>query len=112
MDSSPKIPRLSHLQFLVLGIVQPGALSGRAIRDRLRAFGARKSGPAFYQLMARLEDGGFVEGNYHKQVIESQIIRERHYRITGIGSSAWSNSRDFYLSAIQDFGSAERLSGA
>lgn len=88
------------------------SLSGREIRDRLRAFGVRKSGPAFYQLMARLEDGGLVEGEYHQEVIEGQIIRERQYRITPAGSRAWDTSRRFYAEAIVALGGAEGLAGA
>ena len=99
-----KIPRLSHLQFLVLGALREGRLAGREVRERIEAFGTRTSGPAFYQLMARLEDAGYVEGTYHQQIVESQIIRERHYRLTAAGSRAWKGTSEFYLRAIQDFG--------
>ena len=51
--------------------------------------------------MARLEDGELVEGSYHQEVIDGQIIRERHYALTAEGSRAWQRSRDFYLSAIE-----------
>ncbi len=97
-----KIPRLPHLQFLVLGVLRDGALLGRDLRDRLEAFGARTRGPAFYQLMSRLEDGGFVEGSYQQQVVDGQIIRERRYRLTGAGSAAWQSSAEFYLKVIGD----------
>lgn len=106
------IPRLSHLQFLVVGIVRGGSVPGRTVRERLAGFGVRKSGPAFYQLMARLEDAGLVEGRYEQDIVESQIIRERHYTITANGSKAWQGSRDFYVEAIRGFeglGSAEGL---
>ena len=95
-----KIPRLPHLQFLVLGALARGPLLGRELRDRLEGFGARTRGPAFYQLMSRLEDAGFVTGDYRQQVIDGQIIRERHYTLTGAGSSAWRESADFYLEVI------------
>ncbi|MGD2069695.1 MAG: helix-turn-helix transcriptional regulator [Gemmatimonadota bacterium] len=108
----PQTPRLSHLQFLVVGTLLGGGLSGRQIRKRLQDFAVRKSGPAFYQLMARLEDAGLVEGTYHQEIVEGQIIRERHYTITADGSRAWKASRDFYLRAIEGFGGAEGLAGA
>ncbi len=95
-----QIPRLSHLQFLVLGQILGSSASGLEIRKRLAEFGAKKSGPAFYQLMARLEDAGLVEGWYEQQIIDGQIIRERHYKIKRSGSQAWQQSRDFYEKSI------------
>ncbi len=105
------IPRLSHLQFLVVGIVRGGTLPGRVIRKRLAEFGIRKSGPGFYQLMARLEDAGLVEGRYHQEIVEAQIIRERHYVLTAKGSSAWDGSRDFYIEAIRGLDGPGGLQG-
>lgn len=102
-----KMPRLSHLQFLVLGVLRTGPHAGREIREGLEVFGARPRGPAFYQLMMRLEDASLVEGSYHQQIVEGQIIRERHYRITAAGSRAWDKSRDFYLDAIRSLGPGE-----
>ena len=106
------VPRLSHLQFLVLGIVRANPVPGREVRASLRDFGVRKSGPAFYQLMARLEDAGLVEGNYHQEVIEGQIIRERHYTATAAGTRAWTSSCDFYARAISRFRGREGWAGA
>lgn len=106
------IPRLSHLQFLVIGILRDRAVAGHEVRARLADFGVRKSGPGFYQLMARLEDGGLVEGSYQQEIIEKQIIRERHYRVTASGLQAWEGSRNFYLKAITDFSGTEGLAGA
>ena len=97
------IPRLSHLQFLVVGILRGTSLPGRKIREELRDFQVKKSGPAFYQLMARLEDAGLVEGRYNQEIVSSQIIRERHYTLTADGAGAWDRSRDFYLGAIRGF---------
>ena len=106
------IPQLSHLQFLVVGTLRGKRMPGRTIRERLRSFGVSKSGPAFYQLMARLEDAGLVEGTYHQQIVDSQIIRERHYTLTAKGVRAWDASRDFYLEAIKGFGGMEGWAGA
>jgi len=69
------IPRLSHLQFLVVGLLRGRTLPGREIRDGLEQLDVRKSGPAFYQLMSRLEDGGLVTGQYHQEIVSGQIIR-------------------------------------
>jgi hypothetical protein len=90
------IPRLTHLQYLVVSSLARRAASGRVVRDHLRAAGVRQSGPAFYQLMAGLEDGGLVSGWYEQQVVDGQIIRERHYKILAAGLRAVDESRAFY----------------
>jgi DNA-binding PadR family transcriptional regulator len=90
------MPKLTHLQFLVVVEILGGATRGRLLRDRLKEAGVRQSGPAFYQMMAVLEDAGFISGWYEQQVIDSQIIRERHYRVLASGKKAAEESRDFY----------------
>ena len=92
------LPEITHLQFLVLSVLTDRELPGRLVREKLAESGEKKSGPAFYQFMARLEEGGFVEGWYDQKVVEGQIIKERHYRITGEGLRACEDVRDFYLS--------------
>lgn len=104
-----ELPRLSHLQFLVIGHLLAGPTTGREIRKRLAGFGVRKAGPAFYQLMVRMEDGGLVEGWYEQQVVDSQIIRERHYRLTASGRRAWDCSREFYHQALERFASGNAV---
>ncbi len=91
-----KIPDLSHLQMLVLECLGAQKRSGRELRQRLAQSGSKKSGPAFYQLMARLEEAGLVEGEYSQKIVEKQIIKERWYRVTGEGARAARRTRDFY----------------
>jgi len=90
------MPRLTHLQFLVVVEILRGATRGRLLRARLKEAGVRQSGPAFYQMMASLEDAGFVSGWYEQQVTEGQMIRERHYKVLASGRKAAEESRDFY----------------
>ena len=106
------LPKLSHLQFLVLGTLLEGELVGRDIRKRLTDFGVRKSGPAFYQLMARLEDSNFVRGRYEQEIVKGQIIRERCYKIRAQGTSAWNACRDFQANVIQELGGATGVDNA
>ena len=47
-----ELPALSHLQFLVVGILLPGERSGRAIRRILEQYRIPRSAPAFYQMMS------------------------------------------------------------
>src|SRR4051794_23847082 len=91
------LPRITHLQFLVLATLIDGELPGRVVREKLAEQGERKTGPGFYQFMARLEDAGLVEGWYDQKVIDGQIIKERCYRITGHGIGAIDEVRNFYL---------------
>ena len=101
--SRRRIPAITHLQFLVLGLLRGEPQLGRQIRRELARHGVRRSGPAFYQMMARLEDAGFVSGGYDQRVIASQIIKERRYALTPAGAAAWNGTRDFYLSSIAAF---------
>ena len=98
------LPRLTHLQFIVIGTLLAGARSGKEIRAELRRARVRRSGPSFYQMMARMEDAGLVRGWYEQEVVEGQIIRERRYALTTAGRSAWQHSRQFYLSWIERYG--------
>jgi hypothetical protein len=94
------LPRITHLQFLVMSTLLRSAAPGRALREELRDAGVKQSGPAFYQMMAGMEDSGFVSGWYEQQIVEGQIIRERHYKLLAAGRHAWIGCRDFYLRTI------------
>jgi DNA-binding PadR family transcriptional regulator len=92
------IPQLSHLQFAVLEVLGTVERSGKDLRSGLSELGISKSGPAFYQLMARLEEARFVEGWYTQRIIDGQIVKERHYRICGEGLRKLRESRMYYNS--------------
>jgi DNA-binding PadR family transcriptional regulator len=95
---SKALPAVTHLQVLVLEAVRDGDAIGRDLRDRLAAHGVRSSAPAFYQMMGRLEEAGFVEGWYEQKLVAGQNIKERRYRITRRGRRALDETRAFYLS--------------
>lgn len=94
------VPEITHLQFLVMGTLLNGDESGQKIRAELAKHGVRKSGPSFYQIMARLEDDGLVKGWYDQYVLDGQPIKERRYKLTAQGHRAWERTSDFYLSSI------------
>ena len=98
------IPEVTHLQFLVLGALRAGSRPGRAVRRALARHGVKRDGPAFYQMMARLEDAGMVSGEYDQKVVDGQMIKERRYTLTPRGESAWSATREFYTDAISLYG--------
>ena len=90
------IPDITHLQFLLLDALQGGQQAGRALRELLNKEGHSTSGPAFYQLMARLEDAKFVRGRYAQKLVEGQLIKERVYTITASGIATAEAVRQFY----------------
>ena len=91
-----ELPALSHLQFLVVGILLPGERSGRSIRRILEQYQIPRSAPAFYQMMARLERDGIVLGTYEQIKVGDQSVTERRYRATRAGARLWERSYSFY----------------
>ena len=110
--SGMRLPQVSHLQFAVLGALLPGEQRGRELRQKLKQLRVRHSGPAFYQMMARLEDAGLIEGWYTQKVVSGQIIKERRYAITAAGRRAWQEARAFYMELIRFAGASEGLAHA
>jgi DNA-binding PadR family transcriptional regulator len=90
------LPDITHLQFLVLNLLMDEERSGRWLREQLAEHGHKKSGPAFYQFMSRLEDAKFVKGHYEPKEVDGQPVRERVYRVMAGGISAWEDVRAFY----------------
>ncbi|MEW4563247.1 PadR family transcriptional regulator [Bremerella sp. JC770] len=90
------LPQITHLQFLILDLIRMDDHSGRYIRERLREEGEKKSAPSFYQLMARLQDGGYVTGWYEAFNIDGQTIKERRYQLTPKGRRVLREVRKFY----------------
>src|SRR5215510_1444817 len=101
---SPRtLPALTHLQFIVIGALRVGEQSGKDLRRELQRHGVRRSAPAFYQMMARLEDTGWIDGFYTQEIVDAQIIKERRYRVTPVGVRAWNSTRDFYAAIAARF---------
>ena len=96
MRHRAELPRISHLQFLSLGVLLHGERAGREIRDFAVRFGVRRSVAAFYQMMAGLERDGLVQGWYEPARVGDQPVVERRYRITPAGGKAWSRARVFH----------------
>jgi DNA-binding PadR family transcriptional regulator len=94
----PHLPDLTHLQFLVLGVLHGGEQPGRVVRDALADYGVRRTLAAFYQMMARLERDRLVEGYYEQLAVGDQMVTERRYRITPAGAKLWTETRSFYES--------------
>jgi DNA-binding PadR family transcriptional regulator len=94
------LPPITHLQFLVLEALTGGEQAGRDVRAMLWAHAVKSSAPAFYQMMGRLEDAGFVEGWYDQKLVGGQNVKERRYRLTRRGERALADTRAFYLTRL------------
>ena len=97
--SPPRLPVITHLQFLVLGCLVHDEQPGRVIRERIAEYGVRRSGPAFYQMMSRLERARLVEGWYEQVIAGDQAVTERRYRLRPAGLRVWRETDDFYRKA-------------
>jgi DNA-binding PadR family transcriptional regulator len=97
---SKKLPAITHMQFLVLGLLRDAEQPGRVLREALEAHGVKRSAPAFYQLMARLERDRLVEGWYEQVTVRDQAVTERRYRLRPAGAKLWTEARDFYTAII------------
>ena len=96
MSETRSLPELTHLQFLVLSVLRNDEHPGRAIRKALAGYGVRRTAPAFYQLMSRLENAGLIEGWYEQIIAGDQAVTERRYRITSNGKRLWTRAQSFY----------------
>ena len=89
-------PDLSPQQETVLSCIGTAEIKGRELREALAHNNFKKSGPAFYQMMGRLEDAGYVEGQTKQKIVEGQIIKERSYKMTGKGQRALAETLEYY----------------
>ncbi len=98
-----RLPPVTHLQFLVLGYLQDVEKPGREMRTMLQRHGVRRSTPAFWQLMGRLEEKGLVRGRYVAKLVKNQTVKERRYELTAAGGRAHKATCAFYREKL-DFG--------
>ena len=70
-----RIPKMTGLQFLVLGLLLEGVKSGRELRAELGAAGAGTSQSGFSQLMRRLELAGLVRSQYAATVVAKETLK-------------------------------------
>lgn len=91
-------------QFVVLDIVRGRETPGRKLRAELEARGIKKDRAVFYQLMARMEGAGLIEGSYFRNIIDGRGFREKQYKVTGAGEAAYQAKLAFYKSQLRETG--------
>ncbi|MEM8549874.1 MAG: PadR family transcriptional regulator [Verrucomicrobiota bacterium] len=90
-------PTLSHLQFAVLDCIGGREMKGRDLRQRMKdEKGISKAGPAFYQLMGRMEEGGLVKSKVEDIELGENRLKQKIYWITGEGAKAVHRSKTYY----------------
>lgn len=89
---------LTAIQFATFTELYPAKeVAGRELRGALKKnHRIKRTSPAFYQMMARLEEAGLVHGWYRQRVADGVAIKERCYRLRGKGMKAWQDTRAFY----------------
>ncbi len=93
------LPTTTHQQNAVLSALCDGAEHwGRDVRAAIKKDGYKSTNASFYELMDRMEAAGLVEGKYAERDVLGQMFRERCYRITGAGETAWEVAVNYYVS--------------
>jgi len=97
-----RLPPITHRQFLILDLIGVKEnVPGAEIRRGLLEFGEANTSPSFYQSMKRLEDAGFVSGQYEFSTAKDSLdrdgcVREKTYTLTGTGKKVHKECLDFY----------------
>ena len=96
-------------QLAVIGCLINGELSGRDLRAELEKRKAGMSRGAFYRLMSRTEEAKLVKGRFETKEIGGNPIKQRFYRVTGVGMRAWNEA--MMQLGVQTGGGAVRMGG-
>jgi DNA-binding PadR family transcriptional regulator len=92
-------PCLTHLQALGLSRIAIGDHpKGKTIRMFMENNGIKQSLPAFYLLMGRLDENGYVVTETHTRRDYGQTLNERSYEITEEGRRQLISASTFYES--------------
>jgi hypothetical protein len=84
------------MQYEVMKALASGSKLAEEIMEVLEVAGMARRGAVFYQLMLRLEERGWVKGEYERGVVEGRWYRKRRYEITGEGLEVYEGARSFY----------------
>lgn len=89
------MPAAARVRSLVLASLADSGRTARELRATLAEHGVRQSLPAFFEMMAGLEDDGLVTGRDELRDRGGQTFQERAYEITAAGQDAWRSFGDF-----------------
>jgi len=89
------IPKITHLQLLILVVLSKGEMSGFQLRNRLKELNIKSDGPKFYQMMKRLEVDLFISNSKKVYTVNEQIYHQNIYCITASGKNHMKIGLDF-----------------
>ena len=92
------LPKITHLQAVVLSSLKGHPERyGHNLRQELYELTKRKKSlPAFYQMMARLENDGLVAGKKEVRRLDEATVTVSVYRITKKGERELKTTLGFY----------------
>ena len=99
-STRPRPKPLPHLQFLIIAIMGAKKMSGRDIRDQMKAHGAHKTKAAAYQLFARMVDAGLLEGDWEERKEDGETYRRKVFKVTFEGLRAAERTQEFFRQPI------------
>lgn len=80
---------LSTFQALLLvEVPEKENVSGMELRERIKEYGYRKTGPTFYAMMSRLEDLGLVASDFVEEKVRGRSVRSKVFTRTKNGMKA------------------------
>lgn len=85
---------MAEKKIKLLLLLEPGERSGRSSRESMNQCGYKMNGTSFYQMCARLEDDGLIEGWYTGKTVNNVKIMQRWHRITDKGRQVLEESRN------------------
>lgn len=89
-----KLPAITHLQFAVLDFLSDNGRFAKELSMEVAFEGIDCKGPKFYQLMKRLQEGGYVSAATKTLVAGGD---RTFYKITAKGKRAFEYAIEFYV---------------
>ena len=101
-----KIPDLSYMQVVYLAVLHGlGKSEGEELRKTIKECGftglPTEPDPSFYQLMGRMEKAGLIVGSSLQYMRDRQVIRERQYKISALGTESLHKTCGFFKAVLQ-----------
>src|SRR5690242_10936560 len=77
--SQTKLPKLTHLQFIVLRLAEAkGGLAGPDVREQVSEYSGKTAQSAFWKTMERLERAGYLDGSYEHSLGDHGAMMRRY----------------------------------
>lgn len=96
----PQIPKLSHLQVAILGLLAEHESESRSLRADLKTKGYSPTRPGFHQMMNRLIDKDLVALDYAEVEYNGYMLRQSVYSLTGQGRKVCRELGDYYEATL------------